>query len=134
MPGVGTTVGVSASMNPRERKNSRTAAMISARFSIRPRYAASVFQRFQFGICPDMVITQNPVLADGILVREWLFHDVRQERHRPGPLDGLGQHALMLGTDAAPAARHDLPVGRGVAAKRVRILVIDGPDTVDAEA
>src|SRR5687768_14141297 len=109
--------------------------MIAARFSMRPRYAGSSFSRFPLGVVPAMVLANPPPLRAAPSFRT--ASSVRrggQEPHRARQRDGRGEHALVLGAHAAPPARHDLPVGRGVAAESVRALVIHGPDVVDAEA
>lgn len=57
-----------------------------------------------------------------------LLNQVREQRHEASALDRVRELALMPGADAGALTRHNLPEGRKVALKRLRILVIDRTD------
>src|SRR5580704_15139163 len=54
-----------------------------------------------------------------------LLHDVGQQRHEAGALDGVGQDALLLVADGSDARRHDLAALRNEALQELDVLVID---------
>src|SRR3569833_1192359 len=54
-----------------------------------------------------------------------LLHDVGQQRHEAGALDGVGQDALLLVADGGDAARHDLAALRNEALQELDVLVVD---------
>src|SRR3970040_602441 len=53
---------------------------------------------------------------------------VRQQGHRPGALDGVGELALMARAAARDAARDDLAALGDEAAQAAHVLVIDEAD------
>src|SRR5207302_9392428 len=53
------------------------------------------------------------------------FHDVRQERHEAGALDGVGQDALLLVAYCGDAGRHDLAALRNEALQELDVLIVD---------
>src|SRR5258708_17190586 len=53
------------------------------------------------------------------------LHDIGQERHEAGALDGVGQDALLLVADRGDAGRHDLAALGNEALQQLHILVID---------
>src|SRR5579872_6213712 len=54
-----------------------------------------------------------------------LLHDVGQQCHEAGALDGIGQKALLLVADRGDARRHDLAALGDEALKKLHILVVD---------
>src|SRR3954466_2744438 len=54
-----------------------------------------------------------------------LLHDVGQQRHEAGALDGVGQDALVLVSDGGDAGRHDLAALGNVALQQLDVLVVD---------
>ena len=58
---------------------------------------------------------------------------VGQKSQVPGPLQGDGEAALVLGAGARLAARLDLPAVRQIATELRNVLVVDLADVVDAE-
>jgi hypothetical protein len=58
---------------------------------------------------------------------------IGQQSDVPGALDGLGQHALMLGAGAGLAARQDASALRQVLPEQVHILIVDAIYAIDAE-
>src|SRR3569833_537825 len=54
-----------------------------------------------------------------------LLHDVGQQRHEAGALDGVGQDALLLVADGGDAARHDLATLGNEALQELDVLVVD---------
>src|SRR6185369_15391693 len=53
------------------------------------------------------------------------LHDIRQERHEAGALDGVGQDALLLVAHRGDAGGHDLASLGNEALQQLHILVID---------
>src|ERR1700761_34122 len=53
------------------------------------------------------------------------LHDIRQQRHEAGALDGVGQNALLLVADRGDARRHDLAALGNEALQELNVLVID---------
>jgi hypothetical protein len=58
---------------------------------------------------------------------------VRQHRHETSPLEGRGQHPLMLRARAALAARIDLAAVADETANTANVFVVDLLDLIDAE-
>src|ERR1700761_1345271 len=54
-----------------------------------------------------------------------LLHDVGQQRHEAGALDGVGQNALLLVADGGDAGRHDLAALGNEALQELDVLVVD---------
>src|SRR5580704_5172413 len=54
-----------------------------------------------------------------------LLHDVGQQRHEAGALDGVGQNALLLVADRGDARRHDLAALGNEALQELDVLVVD---------
>src|SRR4051812_5369924 len=54
-----------------------------------------------------------------------LFHDIGQQRHEAGALDGVGQNALLLVADRGDARRHDLAALGNIALQKLDVLVVD---------
>src|SRR5580704_965931 len=54
-----------------------------------------------------------------------LLHDVGQQRHEAGALDGVGQNALLLVADRGDAAGNDLAALGNIALQELHILVVD---------
>src|ERR1700691_3042229 len=54
-----------------------------------------------------------------------LLHDVGQQRHEAGALDGVGQDALLLVADGGDARRHDLAALGNEALQELDVLVVD---------
>src|SRR3984957_10384259 len=54
-----------------------------------------------------------------------LLHDIGQQRHEAGALDGVGQNALLLVADGGDAAGHDLAALGNIALQQLHILVIN---------
>src|SRR6185369_15486987 len=53
------------------------------------------------------------------------LHDVRQQRHEAGALDGIGQNALLLVADRGDAGRHDLAALGNEALQQLDVLIVD---------
>src|ERR1700760_4647080 len=53
------------------------------------------------------------------------LHDIGQQRHEAGALDGVGQDALLLVADRGDAARHDLAALGNEALPELDVLVVD---------
>src|SRR5689334_18243068 len=53
------------------------------------------------------------------------LHDIRQQRHEAGALDGVGQNALLLVADRGDAGRYDLAALGNEALQELDVLVID---------
>src|SRR5881392_1838289 len=53
------------------------------------------------------------------------LHDIGQQRHEAGALDGVGQDALLLVADCGDAGRHDLAALGNEALQELDVLVID---------
>src|SRR5471032_2246416 len=54
-----------------------------------------------------------------------LLHDIGQQRHEAGALDGVGQNALLLVADRGDAGRNDLAALGNVALQELDVLVVD---------
>src|ERR1700727_637765 len=54
-----------------------------------------------------------------------LLHDVGQQRHEAGALDGVGQNALLLVADRGDAAGNDLAAFGNVALQELDVLIVD---------
>src|SRR5664279_5021352 len=54
-----------------------------------------------------------------------LLHDIGQQRHEAGALDGVGQNALLLVADRGDARRHDLAALGNEALQQLDVLVVD---------
>src|SRR5476649_2889199 len=54
-----------------------------------------------------------------------LLHDIGQQRHEAGALDGVGQNALLLVADRGDARRHDLAALGNEALQELDVLVVD---------
>src|SRR4051812_14929902 len=54
-----------------------------------------------------------------------LLHDVGQQRHEAGALDGVGQNALLLVADRGDARRHDLAALGNEALQELDVLIVD---------
>src|ERR1700712_5161920 len=54
-----------------------------------------------------------------------LLHDVRQERHETGALDGVGKNALLLVAHRGDARGNDLAALGNVALQQLDVLVVD---------
>ena len=68
------------------------------------------------------------------VIRFCLFVGIRQQRQDAGPLDGLGQHTLMLGAVAGDPTRQDLAAFRDILTELGSVLVVDGFSLVHTEA
>src|SRR5580704_13851629 len=54
-----------------------------------------------------------------------LLHDIGQQRHEAGALDGVGQNVLLLVADRGDARRHDLAALGNEAPQELDVLVVD---------
>src|SRR5579872_1306143 len=54
-----------------------------------------------------------------------LLHDVGQQRHEAGALDGVGQDALLLVADGGDTGRHDLAALGNEALQQLDVLIVD---------
>src|SRR5258706_2022205 len=54
-----------------------------------------------------------------------LLHDIGQQRHEAGALDGVGQDTLLLVADRGDTGRHDLAALGNEALQELDVLVID---------
>src|SRR3954466_15664485 len=54
-----------------------------------------------------------------------LLHDIGQQRHEAGALDGVGQNALLLVADRGDARRHDLAALGNEALQELDVLIVD---------
>ena len=53
------------------------------------------------------------------------LHDIGQQRHEAGALDGVGQDALLLVADCGDAGRHDLAALGNEALQELDVLIVD---------
>src|SRR6201986_2491249 len=53
------------------------------------------------------------------------LHDIGQQRHEAGALDGVGQNALLLVADCGDAAGNDLAALGNVALQKFNVLIVD---------
>ncbi len=54
-----------------------------------------------------------------------LLHDVGQQRHEAGALDGVRQDALLLVADRGDAGRNDLAALGNEALQQLHVLIVD---------